>query len=118
MNLLEVRESAINGKGVFALQDIVKNTKIQDYKGVELTYKEFFSKYTDTSYCYNMNRINKIIVAKESPYNTMNISHYMNESKDPNIIFKKRAVYTLKDIKQGEECFLKYPFNYKRNYKL
>lgn len=114
--MLEIKNSIINGKGVFAVEDIPKNTKIQDYKGIEMSYKEFLSKYSDMKYCYSMKRINKIIVAKEYPYNNMNISHYMNESNNPNIIFKNRAVYTLKDIKKNEECFLQYPKRYKRDY--
>lgn len=116
--MLEIRESSINNKGVFATQDIKANTKIQDYKGIEMNYKDFSLKYDNIKYCYSMRPINKIIVAKEEPYINQNISHYMNESLTPNIIFKKRAVYTLRDIKKGEECFLRYPRSYKRDYVL
>ena len=116
--MLEIKDTESYGKGVFATEDIPKNTKIQDYVGIEMSYSDFKKQYDDIKYCYSMKRINKILVAKDYPYNEKNISHFMNESNNPNIIFKKKGVYTLKDIKKGEECLLKYPKHYKRDYVL
>ena len=114
--MLRIDKSNIDNHGVFANIDLSANTLLHYFKGIEMNYKEFNELYDDTKYCYSMRRINKIIVGKDEPYKSQNLSSYMNESNDPNIIFKKRAVYTLRDIKKDEECLLKYPLNYKRDY--
>jgi len=117
--MLSIKESLINGKGVFANIDIPSGTFLHYFQGIEMSYKDFKEKYNDdTRYCYSLRRQNKIIVAKDEPYYSYNISNYMNESNNPNTIFKKRAVYTLYNIKKGDELLLKYPRNYPRNYNL
>ena len=116
-NLICIKESSIHGLGVFSLTLIPKNKRISDYIGEEMTLKEFterFGNYKDNSLnTYRMKRINKIIVAKNYPENIVN---YINESKEPNIILKKRGLYSLREIQEGEELFLKYPDDYYRNY--
>ena len=114
--MLRISDSPIHNKGVFANIDLPAGIFLQYFKGKEMNYREFNELYDDTKYCYSMRRINKIIVGKDEPYKSQNISTFMNESCNPNIIFKKRAVYTLKNIKKDEECFLQYPKNYKREY--
>jgi hypothetical protein len=112
---VEIKESPVHGKGVFATQDIPPNTKLWDYQGEEMTLREFKERYgNDISRSYSMRRINKIINGK----NHDNLSHWMNESRHPNAIFKKKGVWTDKAIVKGEELFLRYPPNYIRNYTL
>jgi SET domain-containing protein len=124
MNLktYEIKPSNIHGLGVFATQDIKKGSKICDYYGEEISWKEFREKYgayKDNSLnTYPMRRIWRIIVAKEEPYKSENVVNYINESLEANVILKKRVLYTKTDIKQGEEFFLNYPKNYNRNYNL
>lgn len=117
-----IKKSKIEGLGVFAKEDIQKGTKIADYYGKEMTLKNFKSKYGEYKLnslnTYRMKRINKIIVAKQEPFKSKNLTNYVNESKKPNCILKKRALYTLNDVKKGEELTLKYPENYNRNYTL
>ena len=121
-NLVTIKKSKIEGLGVFALENIPKGTKIADYYGKEMTLKNFKSKYGEYKLnslnTYRMKRINKIIVAKQEPFKSKNLTNYVNESKKPNCILKKRALYTLNDIKKDEELTLKYPENYNRNYTL
>jgi len=121
-DLVTIKKSKIEGLGVFALENIPKGTKIADYYGKEMTLKNFKSKYGEYKLnslnTYRMKRINKIIVAKQEPFKSKNLTNYVNESKKPNCILKKRALYTLNDIKKDEELTLKYPENYNRNYTL
>lgn len=121
-DLVIIKKSKIEGLGVFASQDIPSGSKIADYYGKEMTLKNFKSKYGEYKLnslnTYRMKRINKIIVAKNEPFRSKNLTNYVNESNKPNCILKKRALYTLNDIKKGEELTLKYPENYNRNYTL
>ena len=121
-NLVTIKKSKIEGLGVFALVDIPKGTKIADYYGKEMTLKNFKQKYGEYKHnslnTYRMKRINRIIVAKIEPYKSRNLTNYINESKTPNCILKKRALYALNNIKKGEELTLLYPENYNRNYTL
>ncbi len=114
-----VKKSDIDNLGLFSLTSIPKNSKICDYIGDEMSLKDFKEKFGDyKSNClntYRMKRINRIIVAKNYPNNLVN---YINESLTPNVILKKRALYSLKEIKEGEELFLRYPDDYYRDYTL
>lgn len=116
-NLVTIKESPIHGLGVFSLTLIPKNKKICDYIGNEMTLKEFkerYGKYKDNCLnTYRMKRINRIIVAKDYPNN---ITNYINERKEPNVILKKRALFSLNEIQPNEELFLNYTNNYKREY--
>ena len=116
--LVTIKKSKIDGLGVFALVDIPEGTKIADYYGKEMTLKNFKKKYgeykNNSLNTYRMKRINKIIVAKEEPFKSKNLTNYINETKKPNCILKKRALYALNDIKDGEELTLKYPEDYNR----
>jgi SET domain-containing protein len=116
--LVTIKKSKIDGLGVFALVDIPVGTKISDYYGKEMTLKNFKKKYgeykNNSLNTYRMKRINRIIVAKEEPFKSKNLTNYINETKKPNCILKKRALYALNNIKDGEELTLKYPEDYNR----
>ena len=117
-DLVVIKKSKIEGLGVFASVDIPKGTKIADYYGKEMTLKNFKQKYGEYKHnslnTYRMKRINRIIVAKIEPYKSRNLTNYINESKNPNCILKKRALYALNYIKKDEELTLKYPEDYNR----
>ena len=111
--MYEVRPSTIHGNGVFATEFIKKGTKLADYLGEEMTLSTFKNLYgNDISRTYSLRRQNKILNGKDYD----NISHWMNESREPNVYFTKRAVYALQDIQIGQELFLKYPARYSRDY--
>lgn len=112
---VELRESAINGLGVFAKDKIRKNTKIGFYDGTKYTLREFKEKYgKDTRYCYVVRRYNYVICAKE----TRNFGTWINESKTPNVKFSKQYIVASRDIEKDEELTLMYPSSYPREYKL
>jgi SET domain-containing protein len=113
--MYEVRASTVHGQGVFATQHIPTNTLLWNYVGDEMTLREFKEAYgKDLTCTYVMRRQNKIICGK----NHWNLSHFCNESLKPNVVLMKRALYTSRDICQGEEMFLQYPKDYPRDYVL
>lgn len=116
-----VKKSDIHGVGVFAKKDIPKGTKIVDYYGKEMKWKNFTKKYgaynENSLNTYPMRRIWKILVAKEEPYKSKNLVNYINEyANKVNCELKLRALYSTKDIKKGQELYLIYPKNYNRTW--
>jgi SET domain-containing protein len=120
-DLVVIKKSKVAGLGVFAKRDILKGTKISDYYGKEMKWKTFKKKYgdykTNSLYTYPMRRIWKILVAKEEPYKSKNITNYINEVKGKsNCELRLRALYAKRDIKRGEELLLDYPKDYNRSW--
>lgn len=119
LQAIEIAPSPIHGLGVFATINFPANIKLCDYIGVEMNWKEFTEKYgpykLNSLNTYPMRRIHRIIVAKEEPYKTSNIVNYINEGEQ-NVILKKKALWTLREIKAGEELLLNYPKDYYRDY--
>ena len=120
--MLEVRDSLIEGKGLFATQDLSANVRIYDYIGEEMSWKEFTEQYGLYKYnslnTYPMRRIHRIIVAKKDPYKTDNLVNYINEGKVANVHLKSRGLYTSREINKDEELLLIYPKDYLRSYSL
>ena len=118
-DLVYIKKSDIEGIGVFAKKDIAKGTKISDYYGKEMKWKTFKNKYGDyksnSLNTYPMRRIWKIIVAKEEPYKSRNLTNYINEIRGKsNCELKLRALYAKTNIKKGSELLLDYPEDYNR----
>lgn len=117
--LVYVKKSNIEGLGVFAKEDIPKGTKISDYYGKEMKWKTFKHKYgdykTNSLHTYPMRRVWKIIVAKEEPYKSKNLTNYINEIPGKaNCELKLRALYAKKNIRKNDELLLDYPSGYNR----
>lgn len=120
-DLVEIKQSPIEGIGVFAKSDIPKGTKIADYYGKEMKWKTFKKRYgeykTNSLHTYPMRRIWTILVAKEEPYKSKNLTNYINEQPGKaNCELKKRALYAKRSIKKGHELFLHYPKDYHRTW--
>lgn len=118
-DLVTIKNSKIEGLGVFAKRDIPKGTKIANYYGKEMKWKTFKHKYGEYKFnslhTYPMRRIWKILVAKEEPYKTKNLTNYINEVKGKsNCELRLRALYTKRNIKKSEELLLDYPKDYNR----
>jgi SET domain-containing protein len=117
--LVGIKKSKIEGFGVFALVDIPEGTKIADYYGKEMKWQTFKKRYgdykTNSLHTYPMRRIWKILVAKEEPYKSKNLTNYINEIPGKaNCVLKLKALYAKKNIKKGEELLLDYPKDYNR----
>jgi SET domain-containing protein len=118
-DLVTIKNSKIEGLGVFALVDIQEGTKIADYYGEEMKWKTFKKRYGDyksnSLHTYPMRRIWKILVAKRQPYKSKNLTNYINEIPGKaNCELKLRALYAKKNIKKGNELLLDYPKDYNR----
>jgi SET domain-containing protein len=120
-NLVYIKESSIQGVGVFSRKFIKNGTKIGDYYGEEMSWKDFKNKYGDyksnSLNTYPMRRIWRIIVAKEEPYKSKNITNFINEDREnSNVELKKRALYAKEDIQKNTELLLNYPQDYNRTW--
>lgn len=118
-DMVTIKKSQIEGLGVFAKEDIPKGTKIADYYGKEMKWKTFKNKYgeykNNSLNTYSMRRIWKILVAKEEPYKSKNLTNFINEVPGKtNCQLKLRALYAKKYIKKGTELLLDYPKDYNR----
>lgn len=118
-DLVIIKKSKIEGLGVFAAQNIPIGTKIADYYGKEMKWKTFKNRYgeykSNSLHTYPMRRIWKILVAKEEPYRSKNLTNYINEIPGKsNCELKLRALYAKKNIKKGDELLLDYPKDYNR----
>jgi SET domain-containing protein len=116
-DLVEAKKSKTHGRGLFAKVDIPKGTRIADYVGDEMTIKEYKEKYgDDLRYSYLMRRTHKILDGKPKKYLSKNASHYINEGKPINVVFKNRGVVASRNIKAGQELFVKYAKDYPRDW--
>ena len=109
---VRIGSAGAKGRGVFAKVDIPKGTRLDDYKGEQISFKEFVKRHgDDRRFYYNLLAYG---VLDGHKYLTKNISHYVNEGSRPNALMKKRGLYAAKDVKAGEEILLAYPKNYPR----
>ena len=118
-DLVAIKKSKIEGLGVFALADIQEGAKIADYYGKGMSWKTFKKRYgeykNNSLHTYPMRRIWKIIVAKEEPYKTKNLTNFINEIPGKsNCELRLKTLYAKKDIKKGDELLLDYPKDYNR----
>jgi SET domain-containing protein len=114
--LINVQISNVHGFGLFASKDIKKNTRICDYLGEKLTWKQYRSRYpVPLERNYYRGRNLWIIVSDKEPYLSKNPVNYINEG-EPNVFLKAKGLYALRDICASEELFLTYPKSYKRTW--
>jgi len=106
---LEIKKSPIHGYGVFATKDFAINEVICPFTYDEdqvFTINEYRAKYGKSNlYTYRDMRHNKMVYVGEK----RNIISYTNENADdPNVKLLRWKLISLKEIKKGEELFLKY----------
>ena len=113
---IEVRESKIHHKGVFARKKIPKSMKIIEYVGEKITSDE-----ADKREFENLKKGATYIYILDDEYcidgeNHGNESRYVNHSCDPNvedeIINGHIWFISMRDIQPGEELFFDYEFPY------
>ena len=117
----KVKKSKVHGSGVFATQNIKKNTKIIEYIGEkvlrsegnrrsEMRIKKYLGSETDGSvYIFELN--GKYDIDGSPKYNK---ARYINHSCNPNcevdIVENRIWISSIKNIKKGEE--LNYDYGY------
>ena len=120
-DLCEVRGSIIHGRGVYATQDIVKETEIIEYIGEpidkEVSEARAWDQYaiaeeSGDAAVYIFTLDDKWDIDGNVPWNKARL---INHSCDPNseawIIGRKIYIYSLKDIKEGDELTFDYGFD-------
>ena len=113
----EIRRSPIQGKGAFALRRIRRGTRIIEYTGEHISYKESDRRYDDTKmrrhHTFLFILDGKTII--DAAVNG-NDARFINHSCDPNceavIEGRHIYIYALKTIQPGEE--LAYDYKYER----
>jgi uncharacterized protein len=105
--LYEVRGSAIHGRGVFALVDIPKGTRIVEYKGKRISYKKACKLYPDVdgqpthTFLFEIDDETVIDAAQQG-----NAARWINHSCAPNCEADgddRIYITAIRKIKAGEE---------------
>ena len=112
---LVLRQSPIEGMGIFTTRAFPKGHRFGDYTGIEMSITNFNAQYgKDTRYCYMLTRTHKVICAKEP----RNFITYVNDglhgqvNSKVNTYCKKRGLYAYRDIVEDEELLLDYGKKY------
>lgn len=111
-----VRDSAISGKGVFALKRIEKGQVLGTYEGELLTLEEFSTRYPFDNSVYVLDIGDGQFIDARDPEKS-NFARYINSprgtTKKPNIVFlKKGSIAALKRIQKDEELLVSYGRKY------
>jgi SET domain-containing protein len=112
---VEVRESGIHGRGVYALRSLRQGERIIEYKGPVISWEEANAlPPSDPSdphhtFLFSLSDGKRVIDARRS----RNAARWINHSCDPNCETEETAsgrvfVEALRDIAQGEELFYDY----------
>jgi SET domain-containing protein len=120
-DLIAVRTSKIQGRGVFALRRIRKGKRIIEYIGEKISNEEAEKRYPDDTserhHTFLFELDEETIVDAATGYN---ISRYINHSCSPNCeaIIDDGHIYidARKDIKKGEELTYDYSFDVEGRY--
>jgi len=107
---IEVRESGIHGRGVYAIKRIKKGREIIEYTGERIGEDEANERYQDNPSTY-------LFMVDEDVYidglSDGNEARFINHSCDPNCAAyleddNRVVIYALKKIKPGEELSYDY----------
>ena len=118
--LYKIKKSNIDNRGLYAVTNIKKNTKIIEYKGKVITVKETETnpKFDNDKAIYLFNLNKKYDLDGDFKYNTARL---INHSCDPNCevdgVGLKLWIYAIKDIKKNEELTYDYGFSFDKDYK-
>jgi uncharacterized protein len=111
--LIEVRDSALHGKGVFALQRILKGTRVIEYLGERVSHREADRRYDDKG--ANDNHTFLFIVDSRTVIDAGvdgNEARFVNHACEPNCesVIEERRVFidALQTIEPGEELTYDY----------
>ncbi len=119
MKLYKVRKSKIDNYGLYATKDIKKGTCVIEYKGKIITRIEAEKnpKYDNDKAIYLFNINKRYDLDGDFNFNTARL---INHSCDPNCEVTgsglKVWVYTIKDIKKGDEFSYDYGFSFDEDF--
>jgi len=110
---IEVRESGVHGRGVYAAAPIAKNKKIIEYKGEHISWKEALRRHphdpSDPNHTFYFSlEDGSVIDAKFGG----NRARWINHACKPNCEACEKDgrvfIHALRDIEAGEELFYDY----------
>jgi SET domain-containing protein len=111
--LIEVRDSPLHGRGVFALRSIPKGTRVIEYLGERVSHREADRRYDDKR--ANDNHTFLFIVDSRTVIDAGvdgNEARFVNHACEPNCesVIEERRVFieALRTIKPGEELTYDY----------
>ena len=106
--LLEVRDSPIHGRGVYATQFIPEETRIIEYTGKRMKWEDAPND-PDNPHTFNFGLDNGLVINPEIDGNE---ARWANHSCDPNCEAIEEDdrifIYAIRDIERGEELFYDY----------
>ncbi len=120
MKLYKIKKSKIDNLGLYANCNIKKGSKIIEYKGKIITHKktEKDPKFDNEKAIYLFNLNKRYDLDGDFKFNTARL---INHSCEPNCEVTgtglKIWVYSIKDIKIGDELSYDYGFSFDRDYK-
>lgn len=116
-DLIEVRESPVHGKGVFARRDIPKGTKIIEYKGEHISWKKAVARHPhdpkqpNHTFYFGLED-GSVIDAKYGGNEAMWVNHSCKPNckalEEDGSKRTKVFLYAKKNIKEGDELFYDY----------
>ena len=120
MKLYKKKKSNIDKKGLFAIKNIKKGTRIIEYKGKIITKNETEknSKFDNDKDIYLFNLNSRYDLDGDYVWNTARL---INHSCNPNCEVEEKGlklwITSIKDIKKNEELSYDYGFGYDKDYK-
>ncbi|MDX6767263.1 MAG: SET domain-containing protein-lysine N-methyltransferase [Candidatus Methylacidiphilales bacterium] len=120
---LEVRGSAIHGRGIFARRDVAKGTRLIEYVGERITKAESIRRaerqYDSHRSDQNHGAVYIFEITKRHDIDgnvSWNPARWINHSCEPNseaVIERGRVwIEAIRDIRQGEEISYDYGYDY------
>ena len=104
-NELEIKETGIYGRGIFAGRDIKKGEKIRKFIGEIITLEEDLKRVASGQ----MSNDDGFQIGEEKYIVLDSVSILFNHSCNPNSAFRKESdLFAIKDIKKGEEITYDY----------
>src|ERR1700687_6242896 len=106
---IEVRESRVHGRGVYATRPIAKGTRIIEYTGKRMS-REDAPNDPDSPHTFNFGLDNGEVIVPEIGGNE---ARWINHSCQPNCEAieeddERVFIYALRDLRPGEELFYDY----------
>jgi uncharacterized protein len=109
---IKMRDSKIHGRGVFATRAIPKGTRLVEYKGERITWKQADDRYPDVpgapshTFLFSVGKV--VIDANKKG----TVARWINHSCNPNCEAveedKRIFIEAIRDIKAGEELGYEY----------
>jgi SET domain-containing protein len=117
---IKMRDSKIHGRGVFATRAIPKGTRLVEYKGERITWKQADDRYPDVdgapshTFLFSVGKV--VIDANHKGSVTRWINHSCNPNCEAVEDDKRIFIESIRDIKAGEELGYEYNITFEERH--